>query len=354
MTDHDDIQHRAYHQSDPDRVEVRESLEDSDGMFSVRMPIASTGEVRNEGDDPLTRSELEGMAEQIDSRSVGVFLDHGQNMAISGSRYSATGQVGEWANAELAEADDTTLLEADARLMDPETLPSATGAVREALAALKAQIERGLSLSSSIGWREDDAYPGGNDLMEASIVGIGADPRTTSDAPTAIAARALTADDRDAFERRLEDLRAVVMGPDNSTQATDMTDEATESGDDPDNTNESDDVPDAEEFRSRMIEMQQTQTETLNTLADALREDSEDDDEGDDDEEGDEDEQAADEPGEERTIDVDGEELGADDIREMREQLADADPDVEDDDTDNTQDEQPDSTTSDPLQKYDL
>ncbi|WP_435175638.1 hypothetical protein [Halorussus sp. AFM4] len=197
MTPQNELQHRAYHQPDPDRVTVREpDDEDTDGVFTVRMPIASTGEVRNQGDDPLTRDELAGMAQQIEERSVGVFLDHGANRDISASRYGATGKVGEWANPDVVDAGEEDLLEADARLMDPDTLPDATGSVREALSALKAQVERDFALSSSIGWREDDTYPGGNDLMEASIVGIGADPRTTSEAPGAATAR------------------AVVMGPD--------------------------------------------------------------------------------------------------------------------------------------------
>lgn len=178
----DDVQHRRAHTPAAGEVQLRE-VADADGLFTVRLPIASTGEVRNEGDEPLTRDELGGMAEQIEARSPSVFLDHGRNMDIGGSRYSAIGKVGEWVEPELVDGDDgSTLLEVDARLMDPETLPAATGAVREALAALKSQVERDLSLAASIGWQDDRDAPGGVDLMEASLVGIPADPRTTSGA----------------------------------------------------------------------------------------------------------------------------------------------------------------------------
>jgi hypothetical protein len=418
-TPSDDPQHRAYHQSDPGRVLLREDDESEDGVFTVRMPIASTGEVRNEGDDPLSREEIEGMADQVDTQSPGVFLDHGTNMDIAGSRYSATGKVGEWQNPDLVENDaGETLLEADARLMDPGTLSESTGSVREALAALKAQVDRDIGLSSSIGWRDDESSSGGVDLMEASIVGIPADPRTTSnDAPAEALARAASVvREQDNKADLVEQFRAAVMGPngdeqnrhlsgqqaeiaeqllnsyrdeqgngsvenfedwlwsvayhqyddnqfhaamtalqefyrettpledpvgkqfapflderqdgEGDTNQNDMTDTDTEtqSGDgatDPDGTNSddgTDGVSDAEEFRSEMLEMQRTQTETLNTLASALREDDEDGD-GDGDEEDDDDEDGDDDGGEnsadlddDRTVEVDGEELDVQDV----------------------------------------
>jgi hypothetical protein len=196
MTDSDDPKHRAYHQPDPDRVELRQA-DDEDGVFRVRMPIATTGDVRNQGDEPLTREELEGMAEQIESRRPSVFADHGRNPTISGSRYSVLEVNGTWEGPEVRgrEVDDEAELVADARLMDPDTMPEETGMLREALARVKAQAERDIPLRSSIGWDDNESAPGGVDLMEASLVGIPADPRTTSG------------------DAELAQARGVVMGP---------------------------------------------------------------------------------------------------------------------------------------------
>lgn len=415
MTDPDEPQHRAYHQSDPSRVTVRDT-DDEDGVFAVRMPIASTGDVRNKGDDPLTRDELDGMAQQIEERAVGVFLDHGTNRDISGSRYGATGKVGEWAASELVEGSDgEDLLEADARLMNPETLPDTTGSVREALAALKAQVERGFALSSSIGWREDDSSPGGNDLMEASIVGIGADPRTTSDGASAAMARAVVMGPNTEQQRHLSEQQAEMaesllgayrdeqgngsvsnfedwlwsvayyefdenqfhaamtalqefyrdttpleepvdkqFAPfldgrgdgdgedDEGGDARDsVTDDTNESGDPDDTNNEEQDDMDAQDYRESMLEMQRQQTETLSTLADAIREDDEDGDDDDDeeedgdgendedgDDEDDDEEQSSDDADEARVLEIDGEEVTVDDVQALREQLQDADPDA--------------------------
>lgn len=219
MTDHDDAQHRSYYQPDPDDVELREDDDDADGTFTVRMPLASTGEVRNEGDEPLTRDELDGMARQIDERSIGVFLDHGSNPDIAGSRYSAVEKVGEWRASEMHErdADDDAELVADAVMMDPTTLPDESGPIREALTSIREQVKRDMTLSSSIGWRDDESFPGDVDLMEASIVGIPADPRTTSQgAGAAVAMARSVLDDADVpadeRERLVDQFRAVVMG----------------------------------------------------------------------------------------------------------------------------------------------
>jgi hypothetical protein len=218
MTDTDDPQHRVYHQPDADQVTVREEVDEEDGVMTVRMPLASTGEVRNNGDEPLTREELEGMARQINSGGEPTFLDHGSNMELGGSRYSAVGKIGEWREADVeheAGDDGSDLLMADTRMMDPETLPAATGSLREALAAIKSQVERDMTLSSSIGWRDDESFPGGVDLMEASIVGIPADPRTTSQSAAEAMARAAVGNRPDADAEQLVDaFRAVVMGPD--------------------------------------------------------------------------------------------------------------------------------------------
>ena len=421
MTDTDDPQHRAYHQPDPDDVEVRD-LDGNDGTFAVRMPIASTGEVRNEGDEPLTRDEIEGMAQQIEQRSIGVFLDHGSNMDVSGSRYSAVGKVGEWEASEVTERSGTDVVEAEARLMDPETLPAAAGSVREALAAVKSQVERDIALSSSIGWRDDDAMAGGVDLLEASIVGIPADPRTTTQGAAVELARAAQAarDDADP-EQLVAEFRTAVMGPDEprhlSTQQAeiattllnayrdeqgdgsvenfeewlwsvayhqfednefhaaqtalrefyrettpleepvsqqfgpfldnrqgdggndsddddrDMSDDDSQSGDDPDDTNDGQDGMDAKEYRESMLELQKTQTEILRDMREG---DDDDDDEDDEDEQSadTDDQDAGDRPTESQTLDVDGEEYDAEDVRELRERLADADVETPDDEDD--------------------
>ena len=418
MTDTDDPQHRAYHQPDPDDVEVRD-LDGNDGTFAVRMPIASTGEVRNEGDEPLTRDEIEGMAQQIEQRSVGVFLDHGSNMDVSGSRYSAVGKVGEWEASEVIERSGTDVVEAEARLMDPETLPAAAGSVREALAAVKSQVERDIALSSSIGWRDDDAMAGGVDLLEASIVGIPADPRTTTQGAAAELARAAQAARDDVTpEQLVADFRTVVMGPDAhrhlSTQQAeiaatllntyrdeqgdgsvenfeewlwsvayhqfednefhaaqtalrefyrettplekpvsqqfgpflddrqgnggdtdddddrDMSDDDSQSGDDPDDTNDGQDGMDAQEYRESMLELQKTQTEILRDM----REDDEDDDDGDEQSADTDDQDAGEDPDDTQALDIDGEEYDAEDVRELRERLADADVETPDDEDD--------------------
>lgn len=343
MTDHDDVEQRAHYHADAERVTLRKEATD-DGTFVVRMPIASTGEVRNEGDEPLARDAVEGMARQIDAESPPVFLDHGQNATLTGSRYSALGKIGEWTDPELVDAGDETLLEADARLMDPETLPEATGTIREALATLKEQAKRDMTLSSSIGWREDDSFPGGVDLMEASIVGIPADPRTTShNAAVEVARAALAADDDRDAETLVEEFRAVVMGSDaDTTRDNAMSDDdTTPSDDEGDETRDESTGIDADEFRETMLEQQRAQTDLLNSLADALREDKEDDEDEMDDEEEDEDRSTDDESdatgesageSDERTIVIDGEEKDLHEaVRELSEAVDNANPDVDSD-----------------------
>lgn len=357
MTTSDDPQHRAYHQPDPSRVTIREDDPDEDGVFTVRMPIASTGDVRNERDEPLSRDALEGMAQQIDTGSVGVFLDHGASTlggggGMFGNRYSAIGKVGVWANPDVTntqDGDGPALLEADARLMDPETLSEATGDVREALASLQSQVERDIPLSSSIGWREDDTFPGGNDLMEASIVGIPADPRTMSQDAVVDLARAVRDANPDVDpEELVDEFRAVVMGPNTQNETvsedTDPSDEQSEDT----NSEEESEQRDVPEWAQTLIEKQEQQTELLQSISDAVREDDEDeedDDDNDEDEEDDDDgEQSADvddtqdtqdttddsDDDEERGLEVDGETLTAEDIRELREQIEDSQPEQPD------------------------
>ena len=194
MTDTDGL-HRSHYRGGADSVHLREAeeVEGDDDMMEIRLPIASTGEVRNEGDDALTMSDLRGMAQQVDSLQTGVFPEHGMSSAVDSGQYSQFEKLGYWSDAGIereAADDESDLLMATARMPDPETLPAATGDYREALAILKEQAKRGIPIDASIGWREDDAYPGGNDLMEASIVGIGADPRTQTEGGTDALARA--------------------------------------------------------------------------------------------------------------------------------------------------------------------
>lgn len=422
MTDTDEPQYRAYHRPDPDRVELREEDGgdgDDGGTFRVRMPIATTGEVRNEGDDPLTREELEGMAQQIDERAVGVFGDHGANPDMAGSRYSAFEKLGEWEDPEIQSRDDgdEDELAATARMMDPETLPESTGMLREGLSRLKEQAKREMSLSSSIGWRDDDAYPGGVDLMETSIVGIGADPRTTSQAAIAQARGVVMGPDADEqrhlsgqqaemavqvldayrdgqgngsvdnFESWLWSARGQFdegmlhatktalqefyrdttpldepvteqFGPfledrqsgddENTNNMTDDTDPDGEQNADPDDDRDGSDGISAGEFREQMLEMQRTQTETLNTVAEVVREDDDDDD--DEGEEGDDDDDDDDDDDGDRSITIDGEEMTADEaVRKLADDVEDADPDTDDDRDADGEDSEPDEErNSDP------
>lgn len=191
--------------------------ESEDGMMTIRMPIASTGEVRNEGDDPLTRDEIDGMAQQLGERQIGVFPGHGRDGTIASGRYSPFEKLGYWEDATVEEReverdgtrDTVELLMADAAMPDPDTLPN-LGAYREGLGILKEQAKRGIAQDASIGWRDDDSFPGGVDLMEASIVGIGADWRTNTATESAMARAAVAAGaDPDAF---VDEVRAAVMG----------------------------------------------------------------------------------------------------------------------------------------------
>jgi hypothetical protein len=196
MTDTDGTAHRSLHYDAPaDAVEFRDSeeVESEDGLMELRIPIASTGDVRNEGDDPLSTRELRGMAEQINTLSKGVFPEHGKGDFVEYGKYSQFEKLGYWADAELereAASDGADLLMATARMPDPEPMPKQTGDYRQALAILKEQAVRGIPISASIGWRDDEEMPGGVDLMEASIVGIGADPRTNTGGGEQLVARA--------------------------------------------------------------------------------------------------------------------------------------------------------------------
>lgn len=354
MTDHHDTEHRHTHEADPGRVTLRD-VDDAEGMFAIRMPVTSTAEARD--GIAFDREKVEGFGEQIENERIPLFLDHGRN-AVSGSHYSALGKVGYLDAPELEENDGQTELLADYVLPDPATLDEDVGPMREALAWIRTQAERGIPIASSIGWDEDTGsreLPGDADLMESSIVGIPSDPRTTTaSAEPATLARAVSAAssdfDVDAFVRayRSQDQGDEVgesdgddlPDPDRDTatddgrEETDMTDDTdTDSADstDGDGTDRDgqDGTPD-EEWRDEMLEMQRQQTETLSALADTLREDDEDEDEDDDNDDEDEDgENAADTDGtEERRVTIDGEERTVSEaLDELRDAVDDADPD---------------------------
>lgn len=192
MTDpHDGETYRTIHDPAPDEVSLRQPGE-GDETFVVRMPITSTGEVRNRGDEPLTGEEIRGMARQIDERQIGVFPEHGGDSLIADGRYSPFEKLGYWRAAEVETRDEgADLLFAEAVMPEPESLPKSTGHYRSALAILREQVDRGIALSASIGWRDDSSKPGGVDLLETSIVGIPADPRTATDPETASATESL-------------------------------------------------------------------------------------------------------------------------------------------------------------------
>lgn len=405
MTDtNDEPQYRAYYQADPADITVREIDDEEDGLFAIRMPIASTGEVRNEGDEPLTRDEVEGMARQINEQDVGVFLGHGMSDMITGERFGQTERLGNWRDAEIQtredrdEDADDDLLFASAELMDPDTLPN-IGPIRDALGTLKEQAKRGIGISSSIGWSEAEGEPGGNDLMEASIVGIPADPRTvTQSGPAAAVARAAVEAGADP-EALVDAVRSVVMEPESGDRDASLNEEWSEAlladpghleayveehggqrfldgfrewlewretndmTDEPDPDDEqsgTDDDESTEEERQddvleQLLELQEAQMDVLQSIDEAVREDDDDDEEEDDDEDEnatDEDDDEEDED-DEQSADADtDDEQAADEVADLREQLRQvrdgeldpADLDLPDESDERTADEEDDET----------
>lgn len=214
-------------------------------LMAIRLPIASTGQVRNEGDQPLTHRELRGMARQVDDLTTGVFAGHGSGDIITNGQYSQFEKLGYWADAEIeddATADGEDLLYATARMPDPDTLPATVGDYKKALSIIKEQATRGIPIDASIGWREDGGYPGDVDLMEASIVGIGADPRTNTEAsvdPVAAVTRAAVSAGADPDDL-VAQVRATVddarpLGPPGDPDRFDSFEECTAAlSDDPD------------------------------------------------------------------------------------------------------------------------
>jgi hypothetical protein len=212
MSTHDEPTYRRTHEADPDAVSVRDPEtvdEDAEGLFRIRMPVTSTGEARD--GEAFTRDRVEGFREQIEAGRVPLFLDHGRG-GPGETRYSQLRKVGYWDAPSIEERNGTTELDADAVLVDPDTLADDVGEIRAALSWLRAQAEAGLPIASSVGWSESTGerdVPGDADLLEISIVGIPSDPRTTTTASSEPAlARAVSAASTDfdveTFVRELE------------------------------------------------------------------------------------------------------------------------------------------------------
>jgi len=186
--------HRRVHTPDADAVREVSDDDPDDGTWRIRMPATSTAEARD--GVAFERSKVEGFREQIASERIPVFLDHGRN-ANSGHRYSAAGRVGYVANPALEERDGVTDLVVDFVLMDPDSMSDGAGWARDALTLIRDQAAAGLPIASSIGWSDDTGdrdLPGGSDLLEVSLVGVGSDPRTTTaSADAATMARAVSA-----------------------------------------------------------------------------------------------------------------------------------------------------------------
>jgi hypothetical protein len=98
-----------------------------------------------------------------------------------------------WRAPELktAEAGDDTLLIAEAAILDPAELDidGDIGEIRNALHLIKARVQAGIPLSASIGWSETGPDPSDVDVLEVSLVGIGADENATQSAELPESAR---------------------------------------------------------------------------------------------------------------------------------------------------------------------
>lgn len=369
MTPHDDVQHRRAHTPDPAHVRVRDDDDSDDGMFRIRMPLSSTAEARD--GEAFTRDRLEGWQAQIEAEPLPLFLDHGHD-DLSGSRYGALSKVGYWDDPELVDRDGYTDLDADAVIVDPETLDTDVGDIRERLNWLKEQADRGLPIASSAGWKEDTGdrdVPGGSDLLEGSIVGIPSDARTTTaSASPAVLARAVSAaSDGFDVETFVRELEAVDLEDDDTDRTmTDDTDAGDEAGDETDESTDAREGEKDDDYGERLDRLEEMNREELQILREMADDgDDDDDDEDDDDEEG---ENADDtDDTDERSVTIDGEELSADEALERLREVAADDPDPEDpatrdvgDDADaegeeadpETRDDEPDETDDGPSYSF--
>jgi len=347
------VQHRRTWTHDPERVRVEDV--EGEGLWKVRMPLASTAEARD--GRALERDVIEGWREQIEAEPLPLFLDHGSD-DLTGHRYGQLGRVGYWTDPETVERDDGVVdLEADAVVVGPEAVDEDAGQYREALSWLRTQAEL-LPLASSAGWSEDTGSrdpPGGFDLMEASLVGIPSDERTTTASADPVAmARAVEAAseefDAETFLREL--------GQENANMTDDDT-PADDAGDEPDEQHEES----ADEWRmtedkydrlmSRMDDLEAANDEELEILREMYEADYSDDesDDGEDEDEGGEaDDESSDEPDEEsaaeteddteeRTVTIDGKEVDADEALDRLRDVAADDPDPDEPETRDVGDE---------------
>lgn len=323
---------RTWH-ADPERVRVEDA---EDGLFAIRMPLASTAEARD--GRALGGDIIEGWRQQIEDEPLPLFLDHGFD-GLSTHRYGALSKVGYWTDAEVVERNGELELEASAVMADPDELDGDVGAITRCLRWLRTQAELGIPLASSAGWSEntgDRDVPGGYDLMEASIVGIPSDERTTTSSadPVAVAR---------AVEAASEDFDAEAFYDELTRTMTDTDDAGEEPADDRD-------APDGDPAEWRMTEakydrlMQRMDTleakndEELEMLREMYDGDGEDN-EADEDDDDDRDEQPDDERdggdddvdeterAETRTVEIDGEAVDPEEALERLRSVADDSPD---------------------------
>lgn len=328
------VEHRRAWTHSPDRVRVEEA---GDGLFSIRMPLASTAEARD--GRALERDVIEGWREQIEAEPLPLFLDHGHG-DLTQHRYGQLGRIGYWDNPETVERDNGVVdLVADATVVDPDSLDDGAGHYREALSWLRTQAEL-LPMASSAGWSEDTGdrdVPGGYDLMEGSLVGIPSDERTTTASADPMAlARAVDAAsegfDTEAFLRALNANDDIMT--DDDTPADDAGDETEENREEKDKY---------DRLMDRMDEIRDMNERELEMLESMASYDEDDDSEDDDSEDGDE-EENADEPDEENeadddadgvdeksrsTVTIDGEEVDADEALDRLRQAAADDPETD-------------------------
>lgn len=172
-----------------DRANLRVWKEENDNgteVTYIEVPVSSTSQDRD--GDAFSETGLENMKSQIDSGTVGMWLDHGLSAETGWPDYRVLEQIGGWKEATI----------------DGETL-SATAALRpssEEAQELEQMIEEGVApVSFSVGFiveseNERDDIPGKEfeqtDLLEISAVGIPSNPDAMVSESAARTAKAVT------------------------------------------------------------------------------------------------------------------------------------------------------------------